>query len=271
MHDLSAQYESPIRVWIGPFLLLGISDPDDIQIVLRHKNSIAKAFSYNFGKILLGDGLLTAPVDIWKSHRKIIAPTFHRSILENYVKIFHRQTDIFVDQLRKCSNSKQDFDLFDPLNRCTLDIILESVTGTKLNCQTSEVGSVGDQYIKCAHRALEITCLRVVKIWLLNDTIFKRSSMGKDFMHCVEITHKIANTVIEEKRLRYENSEEKFDRKIIDQIFEQIYDSNSNWTDDNIRDEISTVILAGSETSAQTLCKHLFGDSITPNIAKTNI
>jgi cytochrome P450 family 4 len=184
---------------MGPFLCVLITDPDDIQIVLKHENSMSKPFVYQYAKSWVGQGIITAPVEIWRQHRKIIAPTFNRAILENYIKIFHSQSDILIKQLKKYSNKNQHFNVFNCISRCTLDIILESAMGLSINCQTSPEGSYGDQYIKCTNRAFEILYERTFKILYVFDEIFKFSPLCKEFMKCVDVFHQISDKVGEIK------------------------------------------------------------------------
>lgn len=47
---------------------------------------------------------------------------FHFSILEEFVEVFDRQTDVFVEKLRPFSG-KEDIDIFHFSSLCSLDII----------------------------------------------------------------------------------------------------------------------------------------------------
>ena len=124
LHRLPIDYQTPIRGWMGPFLCLVVTDPDDIQIVLKHENSMEKPFVYLYAKDWVGEGIITCPsVNMWRSHRKIIAPTFNRKILENYMPIFTKQSEMLVEQLQKFCGKNEDVEMFHYVSRCTLDII----------------------------------------------------------------------------------------------------------------------------------------------------
>lgn len=64
--------------------------------------------------------------DIWKKHRRIIAPTFHASILKHYVEIFDRQSQTLVTRLEK--QVGKNFNVFPFVRDCALDFI----TGMRL-------------------------------------------------------------------------------------------------------------------------------------------
>jgi len=123
IHYFAQKYTTPTRAWFGPYLVLLLVDPDDIAIVLRHENSMEKPFVYKFAKDWVGDGLITASPDLWKGHRKTIATTFNRAILENYMKIFVQQSQIMIDELTRFSGTGEMIDVFDYVSRATLDII----------------------------------------------------------------------------------------------------------------------------------------------------
>lgn len=66
--------------------------------------------------------------------QKILTPAFHFKILEEYVKIFDRQSSIFVDVLSKYKTTDK-VELFPLVGLCTLDVICEAAMGIELNAQ----------------------------------------------------------------------------------------------------------------------------------------
>jgi cytochrome P450 family 4 len=52
----------------------------------------------------------------------MITPTFHFSILENFVEVFSENSEILVRKLQKEVGS-QGFDLYPYITHCALDII----------------------------------------------------------------------------------------------------------------------------------------------------
>lgn len=59
---LSKEYEGPIRIWLGPLLIVLITDAEDVEILLKSKDCLNKP--YTFYKMIrdgLGvDGLFTS-------------------------------------------------------------------------------------------------------------------------------------------------------------------------------------------------------------------
>lgn len=68
----------------------------------------------------LGEGLLLSTGKKWHIRRKIITPTFHFKILEQFVEVFDRQSNIFVDQLMTKADGVP-FDIIPAVTLLTLD------------------------------------------------------------------------------------------------------------------------------------------------------
>lgn len=56
--DMWKEYGTILKLWLGPKLVVFISDPRDIEIILSSHVHIDKAAEYSFFKPWLGDGLL---------------------------------------------------------------------------------------------------------------------------------------------------------------------------------------------------------------------
>lgn len=58
----------------------------------------------------------------WRIHRKLIMPTFNSRILESFVEVFAKQSEVMTRQMRKELDAGE-FDIFHYISLCTLDII----------------------------------------------------------------------------------------------------------------------------------------------------
>ena len=59
----------------------------------------------------------------WHSRRRIITPTFHFKILEEFVEVFDQQSDILVQRLAKEAEAQRTFDVFPYVCLAALDVI----------------------------------------------------------------------------------------------------------------------------------------------------
>lgn len=58
----------------------------------------------------------------WHTHRKLITPTFHFKILENFFDVFVEKSNKLVDLLKANSDGKS-FNIYPLITNCTLDMI----------------------------------------------------------------------------------------------------------------------------------------------------
>jgi cytochrome P450 family 4 len=75
--------------------------PNSSQTILSSNKHIAKGQVYDMLQGWLGTGLLTSKGSKWQHRRKILTPSFHFNILQDFIKIFHEETDRLVEVLKK--------------------------------------------------------------------------------------------------------------------------------------------------------------------------
>lgn len=83
-----------------------------------------------------------------------------------------------------------EFDIFNYISLCTLDIICESAMGVTMKAQTE-----GNAYVESAKRTFEIFYTRMFKVWLHPDIIFNNTQLGKDQRECIQYLHGLTNDV----------------------------------------------------------------------------
>ncbi|KAJ8954174.1 hypothetical protein NQ318_005769 [Aromia moschata] len=251
-------YPGLFRVWYGPKLLVAISDPKYFEILLP--NYLKKQYMYTFAEPVVGHGLFTAPVDTWKRHRKTIMPTFNQKILDGFVQIFSEQAEIFIDQLKGHSGNGE-FDIFNVLSKCTLDIICETAMGVKINSQTTD-----HPYPEWVDRIFEIVVQRAAVCWYHCDLIFNLTSNARDFKTVSRNLHSVTEKVVREKKKAYnekiaeidghfnENIQEHVSNKkaFLDYLIEVTSEGSSKFTNQELANEVTTFIIAGSDTTAST-------------------
>jgi cytochrome P450 family 4 len=57
----------------------------------------------------------------WHKRRKMLTPTFHFKILEEFIHVFNEQSAVLVEKLNE--KVGHEFDIFPFITRCTLDVI----------------------------------------------------------------------------------------------------------------------------------------------------
>lgn len=120
--ELSKVYTNVARLWIGPKLIVFLTNPKDVEIILGSSVHIDKSDEYRFFKPWLGNGLLISSGEHWRSHRKLIAPAFHQNVLKSFIGTFNSNSLNVVQRMKKEVNKV--FDIHDYMSETTVDILL---------------------------------------------------------------------------------------------------------------------------------------------------
>lgn len=128
MLDLSIErvtkYPGICRTWTSYIAEVRLSKPEYAEKVLSPAKNLTKAWTYNMEfKKWLGNGLVTSTGEYWHTHRKIITPTFHFSILEGFVDVFVEKCQILMEKLSKYADNNEIVDVFPLISYAALDII----------------------------------------------------------------------------------------------------------------------------------------------------
>ncbi|RVE48932.1 hypothetical protein evm_006394 [Chilo suppressalis] len=195
--EMAQLYLSVARIWVGYKLLVFLAEPDDVEVILNSHVHIDKSDEYRFFKPWLGDGLLISTGQKWRSHRKIIAPTFHINILKSFVGVFNKNSKDVVEKLR--AEVGNVFDVHEYMGRVTVDILLETAMGITKETQDN----AGFDYATAVMKMCDILHQRHYKFWLRLDSMFKLSSLYKQQVKLLGIIHGLTNKVIREKKKIY--------------------------------------------------------------------
>jgi cytochrome P450 family 4 len=134
--DIVNCYGSVVRGYIGHKVIVGLSDPRDVELILGSHVHIDKSDEYRFFKPWLGNGLLISTGEKWKTHRKLIAPAFHMNVLKSFMPTFNDNSRYVIQRLLK--EAGKEFDCHDYMSEATVDILLETAMGSKRTSENEE-------------------------------------------------------------------------------------------------------------------------------------
>lgn len=191
-------HEGVVKLWIGPRLLVFLYDPRDVELILSSHVYIDKADDYRFFKPWLGNGLLISTGQKWRSHRKLIAPTFHLNVLKSFIDLFNANSRAVVDKLKKESSN---FDCHDYMSECTVEILLETAMGVSKSTQ----GQSGFDYAMAVMKMCDILHLRHTKIWLRPEMLFNLTEYAKKQTKLLDTIHSLTKRVIKKKKEEFKS------------------------------------------------------------------
>ncbi|KDR22530.1 cytochrome P450 4C1-like [Zootermopsis nevadensis] len=258
---LSNEYEAISRYWLGPQLCVHLTDPAYVEAILSNPKLLDKAWSYKYLKLWLGTGLLTGSGQKWKSHRKLITPTFHFKILETFVDAFNSNADILIKQLSTHVNGSE-FDIQPYITMCALDNICETAMGESVNAQEDS----DSEYVKAIKSMCDSIMFRSFRPWLHADFLFEMTSAGKLQKKCLDILHGKTKRVIASRKKRFLETagsrndtfedNEGIGRHKHTAFLDLLIQSSENGTlltDQDIQEEVNTFMFEGHDTVAASM------------------
>ncbi|XP_030079681.1 cytochrome P450 4d1-like [Drosophila hydei] len=187
-----------VKVWLGPELNIVMSNPKDVEAVLGTHRFIDKASEYKVLEPWLKQGLLISRGRKWQNRRKIITPTFHFKILEQFVDIFERESRKLLQNLdRECQQQAQaGFDLSDWISLLTMDIICETAMGVSINAQTN----VDSDYV-CAVKTISMVLhKRMFNIFYRFDLVYMLTPLARAERQALKVLHNFTEKIIVQRR-----------------------------------------------------------------------
>ncbi|CAH2107550.1 unnamed protein product [Euphydryas editha] len=239
-----------IKSWLNHILYFVICNPVDLEIIL--KNCLEKDDLHRFMQKVIGYGIIFAPVPIWRRRRKILVPAFSPKIVENFVEVFSEQSEILAQQLAK-KTGKGKFSIWPYLSAYNLDAVCETAMGVKINAQKNS----NSPFLTSLNEILDIVCKRIFHLWLQPDWLFKLFPQYYKHQRHIKVLHDFTDDVIQKKRseLKIEEADIQYNlsdyqRKSLLDLLISLSGGEKGYTDMELREEILTLSIAGTDTSA---------------------
>ncbi|XP_021957112.1 cytochrome P450 4C1 [Folsomia candida] len=204
-----SELSSVVKLW-SPFgSVLLILEAKDAKKLLNSKTNISKGKDYNWVRPWLGEGLLLSTGEKWENRRKMLNPTFHFKILEDFMHVFNKESQKMVDILRKESQSGNTVDIHNFVTRCALDIICVTAMGTSSNAQDFPDGD----YTKAINDYRRLTKDRSLRPWLRFETTWKLSSLYQRQQESLKMLHGFTTQVIAKRKATFLREKEQAARE----------------------------------------------------------
>ena len=235
-----------------------IEDPGYFKQILQEQYKIF--YKYDLSGLLtnfLGDGLITSNSSTWLQQRRTIQPAFHKHQAAGITNIIHHELDKLITTLKKENGSK-------PIDICKLfmDLNFAIIAGMLF-------GEKADQEIKMLAETMEElsvqTDRQVTQIFKLPLAIPSPPNLG--FKRAKKKYDQIVYSLIDKRKK--ENAEGiPHEQDILQMLLESgTGESGQPMPDKNIRDELTTLFMAGYETTSQTLGWLFFRVARDPEIS----
>jgi cytochrome P450 len=141
-------------------------------------------------------GLITNEGENWRRHRKIITPSFHFKILEQFLDIFNVNSWILVEKLRTMAeDGSTSISAYPHMALCTLDMICQTAMEVNIEAQKN----CESEFVKAVAVELQIGHDRFLKPWLWNYTTFRWTKRGREHTAAERIVRDFTNSITAKK------------------------------------------------------------------------
>ncbi|XP_068902440.1 cytochrome P450 4C1-like [Tenebrio molitor] len=244
--EVAEKYGPIGKVWMGPYLFIIVTDSDVLEYVL--KQCLAKGSLYSLMEPLFGNGILTAPISTWRTHRKSINQTFNQTILNSYFDIFVRRSNELVVNLKK-NYMNCETNIFTRYGESTFKIICDTCMGvdsTDFNHQNECLSWMAEGAFYVGKRIVN-PILQINLVWKLlgyQKRIEQLCAMGHDY----------ARKIVERKKNsnKDEVADSSNNKNYLSNLI-KLTEEEGKWTNKEMMEEIQTMVATGSDTTAITL------------------
>jgi len=230
------------RFRMGPVAIHFVYHPDHVRRVLHdHQKNYLRGWQYGLLRRLFGENLTVSEGDFWLRQRRLAQPAFHRQRLAEYAAVMVEEASKLVSRWQAMTREEQAIDARHEMSRMTLAIASRTLFDRDVSHEADEVGqafAVLGQYFEQRFNHP----IASPPLWIPTST-------NRRFKQAVATLKEIVAEIVQE-RLR-----EGTDHGDLLSMFIQARDEETGdkMTDDQLRSEVLTFMLAGHETTSTSL------------------
>jgi cytochrome P450 len=251
-------YEVPVwqpKSLLNPMVV--ISDPEGVRRVLLDNvaNYPKHEMERRFFTAMFGHGLLGIDGDLWRAHRKVMAPPFHPRSVMAYGPAMAACAAACAERWAGLAGKGGPVDVADEMRDVTLRIICRTMFSTDAD---DLVGATGTA-LRFAQDALTFNILDLMPVigpWRLRG---KQKTIERQFRAMDEALYRM----IDARKRDLAGASDDLLTRLVAALDP---DTGVGLTREEVRDEVITIFMAGHETTASTLTWVWYALSQRPDV-----
>lgn len=235
---MAARFGAVANFRVGPQNIFLINHPDYIREVLQTQSrKFIKSHSTRRMRLILGEGLLTSEQAVHQRQRRLAQPAFYRNRLDSYAAAMVDE----AIQARESWIESVPLDVDREMMRLTLNVVTRTLFNSRLSMDAREIGESVNNLLRMFPLLVLPYSEYLHKIPVLPVT--RRLLAARDRLH------QVVMRLVRERRASGADTGDLLSMLI--QARDQ--EDGSAMSDDQVRDEALTILLAGHETTAVAL------------------
>ncbi len=215
-----------------------LNDASQIEVVLSSQNrNFRKTAGYRtpFMRRLFGQGLLTSEGDFWLRQRRLAQPAFHRDRINNYAK----NVVGFAEKMVAGWRPGETRDIHQDMMRLTTEVVTKSLFNSEVPPEIDEMSSASAVVME------QFTSQRGAWRLLLP---FLPTPGSIRFERVMRRLDAFIHALIRERRASGQDTGD-----LLSMLLQARDEDGSGMTDRQLRDELTTLMVAGLDTTALAL------------------
>ncbi|MGA0557409.1 cytochrome P450 [Larkinella sp. VNQ87] len=239
---LQRQYDRLVQFKaVGRLITLTLT-PEDARHVLQENNkNYRKSEAYDVLKLFLGNGLLNSEGDFWRRQRRLAQPAFHKQRLALLVEGMNQESAELVARWQH-HNPAEPMLVSEEMMQLALAIVTRSLFSTDVKNRLGNLSESITVIIETAYKEL-FNFFPFTRNWPTPRTLRFRRAVAK--------TEAVIYEIIDSRRqtpgqVRHDD--------LLGMLMEtQDEDTGERMNNQQVRDEVTTIFMAGHETTANAL------------------
>jgi cytochrome P450 len=141
--QVARSYGPIVRYPVGPLAVYLVTGPDGVKHVLQdnHKNYCKDTFQYNLLSTITGKGLLTSDGDLWLRQRRLAAPAFHKSRVSAFAPMIVDATEKMLGRWEDCASRGEPADIAAEMMHVALQIVGKAMFSAEIGDEADELAT----------------------------------------------------------------------------------------------------------------------------------
>lgn len=243
--DLAKNYGPVVRMNIAGRKYSILQEPDLIKHVLSdHHKNYSKFGITKILRVFFGEGLVTSNGAQWIKKRRIIQPAFHKKRINHILDIINEETTNFIQTLKDVPSGSQ-INMSEEMLKLNVAIVNKALFSTNDDKEMQSMILILKNLTDFATNWMK----SIIKIPLN----WPSASNIEFHKNCKEYDD-IIYGMIQKRRIYREKHQEHPYNDLLDMLFNDVpSNSDSQSVNKQLRDDITTMFMAGHDTTAQTL------------------
>jgi cytochrome P450 len=238
--DAARRFGDVAYLKIGPRRGYLITNPGDVRHVLQdNARNYHKSPLYDKLRMLLGNGLLTSEDEFWLRQRRIAQPAFHRQRIAALAGVMADAAGETAAEWHTIASGGRSVDVAEEMMRLTRTVVLRTLLGADLGPfagRVDEAWTLVNQHIG-------------ESFWSLGFTDRLPTSKYRRFRAARAVLHGAVDHVISQRRRTPSDNADLLSMLLSARDEE----TGETMTDEQLRVEVLTFLLAGQETTSLAL------------------